>query len=279
MIATEVESRDPASLRRIEAKRLPSEVAPLVRSLKDLLGRLDRALKSERGFIADASHELRTPVTALRLQVGLIETASTAQERDESIQDLKRGVERMQRLIEQILTLARLDPERTEQVSLIDIAALLRDIHKDYTRIATAKSISFSVSTEDQVIVGGDLASLTALIRNILDNAIRYTPAGGVVTLRVNNQHATPEIRIIDSGPGIPMDIREKVFSRFYRADFASDNTGTGLGLAIAKLAAERLGASVQLEDGPGGTGLTVLISFPIRGNHTQALSAEEVTK
>lgn len=271
MIAKEVESRDPASLRRIETKKLPSEVAPLVTSLNDLLGRLDRALKSERGFIADASHELRTPVTALSLQVGLIETASTAQERYESIQDLKRGVERMRRLIEQILTLARLDPEHTEKMNLIDITALLRDIREDYTRIATAKSVDFKVSLEDQLVVRGDLASLTALIRNVLDNAVRYTPGGGVVTLQVNNQNARPEIRVTDSGPGIPMNIREKVFSRFFRADQASENTGTGLGLAIAKRAAERLGATIELADGPEGAGLSVSIRFSLSATHAQA--------
>lgn len=271
MIAREVESRDPASLRRIEAARLPSEVAPLVTSLNDLLGRLDRALKFEREFIAEASHELRTPVTALSLQVGLLETASTAQERDESIQDLKRGVERMRRLIEQILTLARLDPDNSEDVGLIDITSLIRDMHEDYARIAAAKSIDFKVSTEGQVTVSGDLTSLTALIRNLLDNAMRYTPVGGVVTLQVNNQPSTQQIRITDSGPGIPAAIREKVFSRFFRADQASENMGTGLGLAIAKRAAERLGASLQLEDVPGGAGLTVLISFPNPTDHVQA--------
>lgn len=271
MIAQEVESRDPASLQLIEPVRLPSEVAPLVTSLNDLLGRLDHALKFEREFIADASHELRTPVTALNLQLGLLETASTAQERDESIQDLKRGVERMRRFIEQILTLARLDPENTEKMGLIDIPALIRDIHEDYARIAAAKSIDFKVSTEDQVIVRGDLASLEALVRSILDNAMRYTPPGGVVTLQINNQHARPQIRVTDTGPGIPVDIREKVFSRFFRADHASDNMGTGLGLAIAKRAAERLGASIQLEDGPGGTGLNVLIRFPNPADHAQA--------
>ena len=271
MITREVESRDPGSLRLIKTAKLPSEVAPLVTSLNDLLGRLDHALKFEREFIADASHELRTPVTALSLQLGLLETASTAQERDESIQDLKRGVERMSRLIEQILTLARLDPENTEKMSLIDITALIRDIHEDYARIATTKAIDFTVNTEDQVIVKGDLASLMALIRNLLDNAMRYTPVGGVVTLQVNNQHAAPQIRMTDSGPGIPVDIREKVFSRFFRADHASDNMGTGLGLAIAKRAAERLGASIQLEDGPGGTGLNVLIRFPNPADHAQA--------
>lgn len=110
---------------------------------------------------------------------------------------------------------------------------------------------------------------------NILDNAMRYTPVGGVVTLQVNHQHSTPQIRISDSGPGIPAAIREKVFSRFFRADHAPDNMGAGLGLAIAKRAAERLGASLQLEDGPEGAGLTVLISFPDHTGHAQAARAK----
>ena len=278
VIAREVEARDPGSLRLIEATKLPSEVAPLVTSLNDLFGRLDQALKFEREFIADASHELRTPVTALSLQVGLLETASTAKERDESIQDLKHGVERMRRLIEQILTLARLDPDNSENTGLIDITLFIREMHEDYARVAAAKSINFKVSTEDQVTVRGDLASLTALIRNLLDNAVRYTPLGGVVTIQVDtHQRAAPQIQISDSGPGIPAEIREKVFSRFFRADHASDNTGTGLGLAIAKRAAERLGASLQLEDVPGGTGLTVLIRFPIPADPAQTPRAKSV--
>lgn len=273
-IAQEVESGHPAKLKLIEAVRLPSEVAPLVRSLNELLGRLDCALKSEREFIADASHELRTPVTALSLQLELLETASTSQERDESIQDLKLGIERMKRIIEQILTLASLDPENAEKMKLIDITALTREILQDYTHIATGKAIDLNVSTEDEVTIRGDLTSVKALIRNILDNAIRYSPVGGVVTVQVNDQHSTPQIRITDTGPGIPANVRDKVFSRFFRADHASDNTGTGLGLAIAKRAAERLGAELQLEDVPGGSGLSVLIRFRNDGNHTQALIA-----
>lgn len=277
VIAGEVESRDPASLQRIEVARMPSEVAPLVMSLNDLLGRLERALKSERAFIADASHELRTPVAALSLQLGLIETASTPQEREESMQDLKRGIERMQRLIEQILTLARLDPECTEIISVVDIAALVRDICADYVPVAMAKSIEVKAFAEGQVVVRGDVASLTALIRNIIDNAIRYTPNGGRVTLRVKIQNATPEVSISDSGPGIPLALREKVFSRFYRGEHVSDDTGTGLGLAIAKRAAARVGASLQLLDNTDGKGLTVLIRFS--ANDVQGINAETPNK
>lgn len=261
-ITREVEARDPNSLRLIESAKLPAEVSPLVTSLNSLLGRLDRALKIEREFIADASHELRTPVTALNLQLGLLESASTAQEREEAFNDLKRGVERMSRLIEQILTLARLDPENSEKTELINVVALAHDIHDDYMYIAASRSITFTIHAADKMSVVGDVTSLTALIRNILDNAMRYTPIGGAVIFEIGIQNSIPQIRITDSGPGIPVEIREKVFSRFFRTNHESEISGTGLGLTIARRAAERLKADLQLQDGPNGKGLTVLIRF-----------------
>lgn len=262
MIAQEVESRDLTSLRLIEAPRLPSEIAPLVTSLNHLLSRLERALKAEREFIADASHELRTPVAALNLQLNLLETASTPHERDEAMSDLKQGIARMRRLIEQILTLARLDPERREESVPINLKTLIADIHGDYARIAATKSIEFRTVEDERVTIMADTQSLEALTRSVLDNAMRYTPVGGAVTVQIGNAAVGPHLRISDSGPGIPPQIRDKVFSRFYRADHASDDAGTGLGLAIAQRAAERIGASIRLEDGPDGKGLTVLILF-----------------
>ncbi len=261
-IAREVESRDPMSLQLIDFPRLPSEVAPLVAALNKLLSRLDHALKFERAFIADASHELRTPVTALNLQLSLLETASTPREREEAMNDLKQGITRMRRLIEQILTLARLDPEHRERSVPVDINALIANFHDDYARIAATKSIDFKSVSREPVVVMADTQSLEALVRSVLDNALRFTPAGGVVTVQTSNTIRGPQLQVTDSGPGIPAEIREKVFSRFYRAHHASDDTGTGLGLAIAKRAAERLGASISLEDGPGGKGLTASIAF-----------------
>mgnify|MGYP006266688477 CR=1 FL=1 len=272
-VTREVESRDPASLRLIEATKLPTEVAPLVISLNALLGRLERALKSEREFIAEASHELRTPVTALRLQLELLETASTADEREESIQDLKQGVERISRLIEQILTLARLDPENIGKPSNIDLTALVHEISQNLAHIVASKSIEFKISTEDRIVASCDLASATALIRNILDNALRYTPENGTVSLLLSMKNSMPQIQITDNGPGIPLEIREKVFSRFFRANHETDTTGTGLGLAIARRAAERLGATLELQDGPSGKGLIVLITFSSTENHLHSTS------
>ncbi|MBY0271657.1 MAG: hypothetical protein K2X06_17520 [Burkholderiales bacterium] len=262
LIAREVESRDPAVLQPLSLSDRPSEITPLVRSLNDLFARLDRALQVEREFIADASHELRSPITALQLQVELLESTSNDSERSELIADIKQGVGRVSRLIEQILTLARLDPDyggKTESIALQDF---IKEIYRDMQPRATAKSIHFSQNTAFPAEISGDPTSLRALLRNLVDNAIRYTPAGGTVTIDLKTADSGPEIVITDSGPGIPEEMRSKAFSRFYRGDNVPETTGTGLGLAIAQRAAERLGARLSLENSQTGTGLTAVVRF-----------------
>ncbi len=127
---------------------------------------------------------------------------------------------------------------------------------------ATAKSIHFSQNTAFPAEISGDPTSLRALLRNLVDNAIRYTPAGGTVTIDLKTADSGPEIVITDSGPGIPEEMRSKAFSRFYRGDNVPETTGTGLGLAIAQRAAERLGARLSLENSQTGTGLTAVVRF-----------------
>lgn len=277
-IASEVQSRDPASLGRIEDAKLPSEVAPLIAALNDLMVQLDNALKNERVFIAEASHELKTPVTALKLQLGLIETATTPQERDEATRDLSCGITRLERLVEQLLTLARLDPSILERTTRIDLSKLVCDVLSDCAFFAATKSIKLVADLSNQVVVRGDAVSWNALIRNFLDNAIRFTPEGGTVTIDINNAGGTVQVRITDTGPGIPANLREKVFARFFRGHRTSEDTGTGLGLAIAKRAAERLGASVELTDGPNGRGLTVSIHLPSATQTQRVKGTKDVT-
>ncbi len=262
-VAHEVKARDPSSLKPIVFATLPSEVIPLVDSLNELLGRLDHALQVERQFIADASHELRTPATALALQIDLVESASTAAERKESIREMRRGIDRMQRLIEQILTLARLDPDNVDSPETIDLAKFLEEIHKDFTHLTTIKSIEFLLHTRSRPTIKGELSSLRALVRNLVDNALRYTPHGGKVTIELAAAGGGAIMKIIDSGPGIPEPLHSKVFGRFFRGHGEMDDVGMGLGLAIAKRAAERLGVRLHLGDAPGGQGLAVHIEFP----------------
>lgn len=262
-IAREVESRDPKVLLPLNLSGHPSEIAPLIRSLNDLLGRLDRALKVEREFIADASHELRSPVTALQLQLELLESTSSESGRAELIADIRQGVSRVSRLIEQILTLARLAPDYGGQIEAIPIHEFIKAIYEELQPQAAAKSIRFTLNTASPASIIGDATSLRALLRNLVDNAIRYTPANGAVSIELSTSDNSSEIAISDTGPGMPEDVRRKAFARFYRGNNALEATGSGLGLGIAHRAAERLGARMILEDGRNGTGLTAVVSFP----------------
>lgn len=273
-IAREVESRDPAVLQPLTLSDRPLEIAPLVRSLNDLLGRLDRALKVEREFIADASHELRSPITALQLQVELLETATNDSERAGLIADIKQGVGRISRLIEQILTLARLDPDYDGEPEKIQLHKFIGEIHQELLPLAVSKSIRLREDLLSPATITGDPTSLRALLRNLIDNALRYTPEYGTVDIRLDIKQTGPEITIADSGPGIPIDMRSKAFTRFYRGDNVSEITGTGLGFAIAKRAAERLKARLLLQDGVTGKGLTVLVHFPNSPNIERPVSA-----
>lgn len=263
-ITREVQTRDPKSLAPITLGALPSEVAPLVRSLNELMARVDHALELERQFIADASHELRTPVTALGLQLDLLESARTAAEREESIRDVRQGIRRMEHLIEQILTLARLDPDIAANIENIDLARFLEETHSDFLHVAALKSINFRLSIHARPNIRGEVPSLRALVHSLMDNALRYTPEGGEVSIALETAGSKAAIIITDSGPGIPEPLRDQVFERFFRAHADGNDNGTGLGLAIAKRAAERLNVRVQLQDRPHGDGLIALVEFPV---------------
>jgi len=262
-IAREVESRDPKVLLPLSLSGRPSEIMPLVYSLNDLLGRLDRALKVEREFIADASHELRSPVTALQLQLELLESTLEESGRAELIADIRQGVSRISRLIEQILTLARLDPDYGAQTETIRLQEFITGIYEELQPQAAAKSIRFTLNADSPASISGDATSLRALLRNLVDNAIRYTPVNGAITIELSTSDKGAEITISDTGPGMSEDVRHKAFARFYRGDNVPETSGTGLGLAIAHRAAERLGARLTLEDGRTGSGLTAVVGFP----------------
>ena len=264
VITHEVQARDPRGLTPIAIASPPAEVAPLVRALNALLSRLGHALDTERQFIADASHELRTPATALGLQLDLLEGANTRHERDEAMRDVRRGVDRMQRLIEQILTLARLDPDNPAHHESINLEDCLKDVQSEFLPVAAAKGVALALHIRDSATIKGEASSLRALVRNLVDNAIRYTPAHGTVSVALERSGDLASISVTDSGPGIPEATRSKVFARFFRANGNGDETGAGLGLAIAKRAAERLSAVLELHDGPKGDGFVAIIKFDV---------------
>jgi len=263
-ISSAVRARTPLALEPLPQQHLPEELVPLVGSLNDLLQRLNRALEAQRQFVADAAHELRSPLTAVQLQLQLVRRADSIEERAVALERLERGVQRSTRLVQQLLTLARQDPQDAEAgFSAIDLDRLARDVIADFEPMAQRDGLALTLDSEGLLQVRGDRESLRVMLGNLIDNAIRYTRQGSVVVyLRAKGEHAVLEVE--DTGTGIPAAERARVFDRFYRvpAQKANDE-GSGLGLAIVKRVADRHEATVTLDSGRGGSGLRVTVEFP----------------
>jgi signal transduction histidine kinase len=260
-VATEVQRRDVHSLTPLATERLPQEVAPLIDALNRLLLRLHAAFQAQRAFVADAAHELRSPLTAVRLQLQLLDRAPDAAARDEARANLGAAVDRAIHLVEQLLTLARSEPrEEAGEWSAIPLEQATADGIADANALAVARRIDLGLEAEPAA-VQGDRDALRVLVRNLVDNAVRYTPEGGQVRVSTHQQASGATLEVVDTGPGIPPSDRERAFDRFYRRANAPEG-GSGLGLAIVKAIADRHGAQIRLEDAPGG-GLKVTVAFP----------------
>ncbi len=269
-LATQVRERDADALAPLPEQHLPAEAAPLVQSLNALLVRLGQALDSQRAFVADAAHELRSPLTALKLQAQGVRRAPDDASRQTAIDALVAGVDRATRLVEQLLALARSEPGAPPVAPApVALAPLLQQLLADLAPLAESRSIQLSFDASGEVEatpVSGDAAALTILARNLVDNALRYTPAGGAVRVGLVPQPGLLVLRVDDSGPGIPASERDKVFDRFVRGAQNGGNSGSGLGLAIVRAIAERHGAHVTLADATLG-GLRVEVGLPsVRG-------------
>jgi two-component system OmpR family sensor kinase len=263
-LTAEVSRRSPTALEPIPQRRAPDEVRPLVQSLNALLERLKRALESQRAFIADAAHELRSPLTAVLLQAQLAERARGDDERATAFQRLREGLVRSKHVIEQLLALARSEPESpVTRGDALDLAELVRSVAAAYAALADTKGIALSIAGESSAPAHGDPDALRVLVGNLIDNAIRYTPAGGSVEAAVRpRSDGWTVVEIRDSGPGVAPGDRARVFDRFYRGT-STGTGGSGLGLAIVKAIAERHRAVVTLNDPPDGRGLLVRFELP----------------
>ena len=261
LAASEVAARSAESLHPIALDGQPSELHLLVGAINDLMARLGQALSLQREFLADAAHELRTPVAALRLQLQLLERAGDGPQRERALAELREGVERAQRVVEGLLQLSRLGPDaaplRQEPVAL---AVLVREAVARASARAEALGIDLGATSQAAPTVTGDAGQLALLLDNLVDNALRHVPAGGRIDVAAARQAGEPCLSVTDTGPGIAPAERERVFDRFYRAPGTAGH-GSGLGLAIVKGVAERHGAQVQLDDAPGG-GLRVTVRF-----------------
>ena len=260
-VAADLRERDEHSLQPLPGEGLPDEVAPLVHSLNALLQRLGVSLNTQRAFVGDAAHELRSPLTALKLQLQLLQRAPDEASRATAIGALGEGITRAARLVEQLLTLARSEPGAPVPAALpIDLSELVREAVALTLPLANTRGSTLALLADAPVLVQGDAAALTALVRNLADNAVRYSPPGAQVELRVSMDGAVPTLQVDDSGPGIPAEDHGRVFDRFYRRANA-DEPGSGLGLAIVRSVAEQHGARVTLATSKLG-GLRVTVRF-----------------
>jgi two-component system OmpR family sensor kinase/two-component system sensor histidine kinase QseC len=261
-VAIEVQRRDVRSLTPLKTDNLPLEIEPLVGELNRLLERLQRAFSVQRAFVSDAAHELRSPLTALRLQLQLLDRAPDEAARIEARGRLGTAVERAIHLVEQLLALARSDPqETTSDFDMVDLSAAAAEGIRDTNELALSRNIDLGLEAAPNLAIRGDREGLRVLVRNLVDNAVRYTPPHGSVQVRVRSTPKEAVLEVIDTGPGIAPADRERVFDRFYRRA-AAQESGTGLGLAIVKAIAERHGAHIVLSESPGG-GLHAMVSFP----------------
>lgn len=234
---------------------VPREIAPFVAATNRLLERVAETLARQRRFVADAAHELRTPVAALSLQVENLAQSEMPPATRARLASLQQGLGRTRALLEQLLSLARMQSDERPQATPVDVDEVVREVLRDLYPQAEAKHIDLGVDQLESLRLMGSAFELAALVRNAVANAIHYTPAGGRVDLRVHQVGGEAWIDVIDNGPGIPVSERERVFEAFHRAASA-DQPGSGLGLAIVASIAQRLGGKVELLDGPGGVGL-----------------------
>ncbi len=264
LLSTEIDQRAERELHPIEKSHLPVEVRPFVVAINRLLNRVAQAMATQRRFVADAAHELRSPLTAMSLQAERLAEADMSDLARGRLATLRRGIERGRNLLDQLLTLAKAQAALDPPKSSVSVQRIYRRVLEDLLALAQAKHIDIGVEGDCDAQVLVNEIDLIILVKNLVDNAIRYTPDGGRVDLSVTTVDYRATLRIKDSGPGIPAEEHARVFDPFYRA-LGSDQVGSGLGLSIVKAIADRIGAQISLaagdESNQSGLCVTVLIA------------------
>ncbi len=265
-LAEEVDARGEHRLDPLPVTDVPFEIRPFLGSINRLIARLAATRERERRFVADAAHELRTPIAALVLQVDNLEHAALPPQSRERLAQLRHGLGRTRAVVEQLLDLARVQSGPPRAVQAVRVPAMLRQLGTDMQALAERQSIELHLAAGNAIVVTSDPMQLYTLVRNALDNAIRYTPPGGRVTLSAHAESAPRPIAVInvdDTGPGIPDAQLPRAFEPFERLGQAAASGGSGLGLAIMREAADNLGAELTLRNRAGG-GLRVRIVLPL---------------
>lgn len=263
-VTRQVASRAPDRLEALAPATAPIEIRPLIEALNKLFGRVGHTLDNERRFTADAAHELRTPLAALATQAQVALRARDAAERDHALAQIAASARRASHLVDQLLILARLDPAAGLPLAAVRLDQLAAEICANHGPAALENNLVLELEAPTAVNVLANEGMLRILLRNLLDNALRYTPPGGKVGVGVTAQADRVMLTVSDSGPGIPADARVQVLQRFLRLA-GQETEGSGLGLSIVSRIAELHGATLELTEGlPGvaGLGLEVRIAF-----------------
>lgn len=258
-----IAARSHLDLSPVSAEDVPGEINPLMRAINDLMARLNEVLNFQSRFIADAAHQLRTPVAGLKAHIEVALREDDLPQIKRALAHLYTGVERLSRLVTQLLSLARNEPNTIKKLNFapLDLNRLAFEVTMDWVPEAYKIGIDLGFEgAERQIMINGDAVRLTELINNLLDNAIRYSRRGGSVTIRVFPD-GKPRFSVSDDGPSIPVAERQRVFERFHRL-LGSHTDGSGLGLAIVQEIATLHAAEISLEDDTDGIGNTFTITF-----------------
>ncbi|OWT56857.1 ATP-binding protein [Candidimonas nitroreducens] len=263
-LSRQIDARAENDLRPVRDAHLPSEIRPFVLAINRLLARVAEAVNIQRRFVADAAHELRSPLTALSLQAERLEHLPMSDSARERLHILEDGIQRAARLLNQLLSLSKAQTAAGQADAEISIRDIYRLVLEDLMPLAKAKHIDLGVLHGPDLAVRAKELDLYTMVKNLVDNAIRYTPAGGRVDLSAEASPQGTAIRVVDTGPGIPLTERERIFDPFHRI-LGTEQVGSGLGLAIVKAIAERLNAGIQLDfaDSAARTGLAITITIP----------------
>lgn len=259
--------RELTNLEPLTIGNVPIEVAPLIHAMNALVYRLSQALSAQRQFLSDAAHELRTPLAALQLQIDNLPRSLSHEELSVRIEEMQRGVSRASHLVAQLLKIARYEAQtKATAQSSVDLNALIKNIIADFIPLADNRQIDLGLIQDDTAKIFANAEDIRILLSNLLDNAIRYTPKGGRIDIRIVSTQQNAMVEITDSGTGIPEILLPKVFDRFFRAA-GQDTEGSGIGLSIVHAIAARESATVTLANRPDSHGLIATVTLNLSRN------------
>ena len=271
-VVREVATRGPHNLAPLSFRPKHEELSAMVDSINTLLQNVDESAARERAFIADAAHELRTPLAAMRVNVEALQSQTADENQRALLSGIVSSSNRATRLVAQLLLLMRSDTSAQPEAEKVALDQLLQDRLAILSPLANARQVELELHADANVIISGRPENLVSLIDNLVENAIKYSPAQGSVTVQLlrlpvlrnqSTKTGSAELRITDQGSGIPVGLRDRVFDRFFRITDQTQN-GSGLGLAIARSVVLQHGGQIRLEDGADGHGLMVAVTLPL---------------